>query len=85
MILDGALIHDVPKERELFEFGKYSWVKVMPNKLPSHIGANTTVEAYELRWHSWVLGRVISMTKPLSELGMILGDPKCTPCTYEQV
>jgi hypothetical protein len=52
MVPEGALIHDVPKERELFEFRKYPWVKVMPNELPSHIGANTTVEAYELRWHS---------------------------------
>jgi hypothetical protein len=70
MLLRGALIHDVPKERELFEFRNYSWVKVMPNELPSHIGANTTVEAYELQWHSWVLGRVISMI--MLELGMIL-------------
>lgn len=51
-VLEGALIHDVPKERELFEFRKYSWVKVMPDELPSHIGAKTTVKACELRWHS---------------------------------
>ena len=62
MVFERALMHDVPKERELFVFRKHSWVKVMPNELPSHIGANPTVEAYELRWHSRVLGRVISMT-----------------------
>lgn len=52
MVLEGTLIHDVPKERELFELRKYSWVKIMSNELPSHVGANTTVEAYEFRWYS---------------------------------
>lgn len=76
-------MQDVPKEREVFEFRTYPRVKVVPNEFPIHIDVNPTVEAYELRWHSWVLSRVISMSKPLSKLPMILENGECTPCTYE--
>jgi len=85
MVLEKVLMHDIPKERELFEFRKHPWVKVMPNELPRHISANPTVEAYELRWHSWVLSRVVSMSNSLSKLGMTLGNGRRTPCTYEEV